>query len=217
MKNIGNENEMDLDMEVAAQTTEAPAEVTSDAPATEETTSTKRDPLAKYNELSKEKQETVDEIVVDVIGKIGGEGNIDLAMLLGILDKLNAEKKSAREVEKQKEKERKEELKQKAVVQKAIAANIVKENDHLDYYFSSKKVRVLDVKVTKVTAASARIDVNKDTRVLYKGKEMKAGDLPASAGFVLGTKSAPLGKIENLTRNGVSVSLETPATEEAAA
>jgi hypothetical protein len=216
MKNIGNELDMEIEV-AAAQTTEAPAEVTSDAPATEETTSTKRDPLAKYNELSKEKQETVDEIVADVIGKIGGEGNIELAMLLGILDKLNAEKKSAREVEKQKEKERKEELKQKAVVQKAIAANIVKENDHLDYYFSSKKVRVLDVKVTKVTAASARIDVNKDTRVLYKGKEMKAGDLPASAGFVLGTKSAPLGKIENLTRNGVAISLDTPATEEAAA
>ena len=217
MKNIGN----DLDMEVevaAAQTTEAPAEATSDAPATEaEVTSTKRDPLAKYKELSEDRQSEVDSIVGDVIAKIGGEGNIDLAMLLGILDKLNAEKKSAREVEKQKEKERKEELKQKAVVQKAIAANIVKENDHLDYYFSSKKVRVLDVKVTKVTAASARIDVNKDTRVLYKGKEMKAGDLPASAGFVLGTKSAPLGKIENLTRNGVSVSLEAPATEEAAA
>lgn len=216
MKNIGNE--MDLDMEVAAaQTTEAPAEVTSDAPATEETTSTKRDPFAKYKELDADGQAQVDEIVGEVIAKITTDGEINLPMLLGILDKLNAEKKSAKEVEKQHANERKAELKQKAIVQKAIAANIVKENDHLDYYFSSKKVRVLDVKVTKVTAASARIDVNKDTRVLYKGKEMKAGDLPASAGFVLGTKSAPLGKIENLTRNGESVSLEAPATEEAAA
>ena len=46
---------------------------------------------------------------------------------------------------------------------------------------------------------------------------MKAGDLPASAGFVLGTKSAPLGKIENLTRNGESISLEASEVEEAVA
>ena len=97
---IGNEMVVEevVESQADAQVVETPA----DEPAKE---TTKRDPLAKYKELSEENQATVDEIVADVIGKIGGEDNIDLAMLLGILDKLNAEKKSAREVEKQKEKD----------------------------------------------------------------------------------------------------------------
>lgn len=84
---IGNEMVVEevVESQADAQVVETPA----DEPAKE---TTKRDPLAKYKELSEENQATVDEIVADVIGKIGGEDNIDLAMLLGILDKLNAEK-----------------------------------------------------------------------------------------------------------------------------
>ena len=201
---IGVENELDMEVEGAA---------TVEAPKTEEKATTKRDPLAKYKELDADGQVQVDEIVGDVIAKITTDGEINLPMLLGILDKLNAEKKSAKEVEKQHAKERKEEAKQKAIVQKDYAAKIVKEGDLIDYYFSSKKVRVVGIKVEKVTAASARIDINKDTLVIYKGQEMKAGDLPAASGFTLGMKSAPLGKIENLTRNGEKISLE--ASDEA--
>lgn len=207
---IGQEMEMEV---AGSEVVGAETQVTDTADEAK-STATKRDPLAKYKELSADNQTLVDEIVADVIGKIGGADNIDLALLLGVLDKLNAEKKTAREADKAKAKERKEEAKQKAIIQKEYAANVVKVDDTIDYYFSSKKVRVLGVKVEKVTTSSARIDITKDTLVEYKGKEMKAGELPASAGFTLGMKSAPLGKIENLRRKGEVISLVAEETEE---
>jgi hypothetical protein len=171
---------------------------------------TKRDPLAKYKELSGDNQAIVDEIVADVIGKIGGEDNIDLAMLLGILDKLNAEKKSAREAEKQKEKERKAAAKDAQVVlAKRIAdEKLVKELDKIDYYMSTSKVTIVQAEVIKVTDKSARIDVTADSKVIYKGKEMTAQEaIMAGAGLKLGKKSVAFGKIANLTRNGEAIDL----------
>lgn len=171
---------------------------------------TKRDPLAKYKELSGDNQAIVDEIVADVIGKIGGEDNIDLAMLLGILDKLNAEKKSAREAEKQKEKERKAAAKDAQVVlAKRIAdEKLVKELDKIDYYMSTSKVTIVQAEVLKVTDKSARIDVTADSKVIYKGKEMTAQEaIMAGAGLKLGKKSVAFGKIANLTRNGEAIDL----------
>ena len=173
-----------------------------DSAETKETT--KRDPLAKYNELTADRQATVDSIVSDVIGKIGGVDNIDLPMLLGILDKLNAEKKSAKEADKAKEKERKEAAKQVAEAQGELIKDKVQVNDCIDYYMSTAKVTILQAKVVKVTDKSARIEVTKDSLVLYKGKQMKAGDV---SGLKLGMKSAAFAKITNLTRGGKAVEL----------
>ena len=197
---IGNEMDEVVESQVTeSQVAETPAEETPKE-------STKRDPLAKYNELSAEKQETVDSIVADVIAKVGGD-DIDLPMLLGVLDKLNAEKKSAREADKQKEKERKAAAKDaQAILGKKIAdEKLVKEGDALDYYMSTAKVTILQAKVIKVTEKSARIEVTADSLVLFKGKEMKAGDV---AGLKLGKKSVPFGKIQNLTRNGTAISFD---------
>ena len=199
---IENENEV-VESQADAQVVETPADESA-----KETT--KRDPLAKYKELSEENQATVDEIVADVIGKIGGEDNIDVSMLLGILDKLNAEKKTAREVEKQKEKERKAAAKDAQVVlAKKIADNkLVKELDKIDYFMSTSKVTIIQAEVIKVTDKSARIDVTSDSKVLYKGKEMTAKEaIMAGAGLKLGKKSVAFGKIANLTRNGELIDL----------
>lgn len=202
---IGNEMVVEkvVESQADAQVVETPA----DEPAKE---TTKRDPLAKYKELSEENQATVDEIVADVIGKIGGEDNIDLAMLLGILDKLNAEKKSAREVEKQKEKERKAAAKDAQVVlaKKIADEKLVKELDKIDYFMSTSKVTIVQAEVIKVTDKSARIDVVATSKVIYKGKEMTAQEaIMAGAGLKLGKKSVPFGKMTNLTRNGETINL----------
>lgn len=202
---IGNEMVVEkvVESQADAQVVETPA----DEPAKE---TTKRDPLAKYKELSEENQATVDEIVADVIGKIGGEDNIDLAMLLGILDKLNAEKKSAREVKKQKEKERKAAAKDAQVVlaKKIADEKLVKELDKIDYFMSTSKVTIVQAKVIKVTDKSARIDVVATSKVIYKGKEMTAQEaIMAGAGLKLGKKSVPFGKMTNLTRNGEAINL----------
>lgn len=202
---IGNEMVVEevVESQADAQVVETPA----DEPAKE---TTKRDPLAKYKELSEENQATVDEIVADVIGKIGGEDNIDLAMLLGILDKLNAEKKSAREAEKQKEKERKAAAKDAQVVlaKKIADEKLVKELDKIDYFMSTSKVTIVQAEVIKVTEKSARIDVVAASKVIYKGKEMTAQEaIMAGAGLKLGKKSVPFGKMTNLTRNGEAINL----------
>ena len=202
---IGNEMVVEevVESQADAQVVETPA----DEPAKE---TTKRDPLAKYKELSEENQATVDEIVADVIGKIGGEDNIDLAMLLGILDKLNAEKKSAREVEKQKEKERKAAAKDAQVVlaKKIADEKLVKELDKIDYFMSTSKVTIIQAEVIKVTDKSARIDVVATSKVIYKGKEMTAQEaIMAGAGLKLGKQSLPFGKMTNLTRNGEAINL----------
>ena len=202
---IGNETVVEevVESQADAQVVETPA----DEPAKE---TTKRDPLAKYKELSEENQATVDEIVADVIGKIGGEDNIDLAMLLGILDKLNAEKKYAREVEKQKEKERKAAAKDAQVVlaKKIADEKLVKELDKIDYFMSTSKVTIVQAEVIKVTDKSARIDVVATSKVIYKGKEMTAQEaIMAGAGLKLGKKSVPFGKMTNLTRNGEAINL----------
>jgi len=191
-------NEIAESQEVEAQVAETPAEEVKET--------VKRDPLAKYKELSEENQATVDEIVADVIAKIGGD-DIDLPMLLGILDKLNAEKKSAREVEKQKEKERKAAAKDaQTILGKKIAdEKLVKEGDKLDYFMSTTKVTILQATVIKVTDKSARIEVTADSLVLYKGKTIKAGEV---AGLKLGKKSVPFGKIQNLTRDGTAISFD---------
>lgn len=202
---IGNEMVIEevVESQADAQVVETPA----DEPVKE---TTKRDPLAKYKELSEENQAAVDEIVADVIGKIGGEDNIDLAMLLGILDKLNAEKKSAREVEKQKEKERKAAAKDAQVVlaKKIADEKLVKELDKIDYFMSTSKVTIVQAEVIKVTDKSARIDVVATSKVIYKGKEMTAQEaIMAGAGLKLGKKSVPFGKMTNLTRNGETINL----------
>ena len=169
--------------------------------------------MAKYKELSEEAQASVDEIVAGVIGSISDGDGVKLDMLLGILDKLNAEKKSAREAEKAKEKERKEKAKdeQKILAQKIADEKIIKEGDKLDYYMSTSKVTILQATVIKVTDKSARIDVTADSLVLFKGKEVKASEV---AGFKLGKKSVPFGKVQNLTRNGVAVALTSNETLE---
>lgn len=202
---IGNEMVVEkvVESQADAQVVETPA----DEPAKE---TTKRDPLAKYKELSEENQATVDEIVADVIGKIGGEDNIDLAMLLGVLDKLNAEKKSAREVKKQKEKERKAAAKDAQVVlaKKIADEKLVKELDKIDYFMSTSKVTIVQAEIIKVTDKSARIDVVATSKVIYKGKEMTAQEaIMAGAGLKLGKKSVPFGKMTNLTRNGEAINL----------
>ena len=202
---IGNEMVVEevVESQADAQVVETPA----DEPVKE---TTKRDPLAKYNELSEENQTTVDEIVADVIGKIGGEDNIDLAMLLGILDKLNAEKKSAREAEKQKEKERKAAAKDAQVVlaKKIADEKLVKELDKIDYFMSTSKVTIVQAEVIKVTDKSARIDVVATSKVIYKGKEMTAQEaIMAGAGLKLGKKSVLFRKMTNLTRNGEAMNL----------
>ena len=202
---IGNEMVVEevVESQADAQVVETPA----DEPAKE---TTKRDPLAKYKELSEENQATVDEIVADVIGKIGGEDNIDLAMLLGILDKLNAEKKSAREAEKQKEKERKAAAKDAQVVlaKKIADEKLVKELDKIDYFMSTSKVTIIQAEVIKVSDKSARIDVVATSKVIYKGKEMTAQEaIMAGAGLKLGKKSVLCSKMTNLTRNGEVINL----------
>ena len=189
------------------------AQVADETPAETPSATTKRDPLAKYKELSEEAQASVDEIVAGVIGSISDDDGVKLDMLLGILDKLNAEKKSAREAEKAKEKERKEKAKdeQKILAQKIADEKIIKEGDKLDYYMSTSKVTILQATVIKVTDKSARIDVTADSLVLFKGKEVKASEV---AGFKLGKKSVPFGKVQNLTRNGVAVALTSNETLE---
>ena len=193
----------------------AQAQVADEIPAETSSATTKRDPLAKYKELSEEAQASVDEIVAGVIGSISDDDGVKLDMLLGILDKLNAEKKSAREAEKAKEKERKEKAKdeQKILAQKIADEKIIKEGDKLDYYMSTSKVTILQATVIKVTDKSARIDVTADSLVLFKGKEVKASEV---AGFKLGKKSVPFGKVQNLTRNGVAVALTSNETLEEA-
>lgn len=178
-------------------------ETVAETPAEEKTT-TKRDPLAKYNELTADRQATVDSIVAEVIGKIGGADDIDLPMLLGILDKLNAEKKTAKEADKAKEKERKAAAKEIAEANGEIIKDKVQVGDTIDYFMSTSKVTILQAKVLKVTEKSARIEVTADSLVLFKGKEMKAGDV---SGLKLGMKSVAFAKISNLSRNGQAVEL----------
>lgn len=178
-------------------------ETVAETPAKEKTT-TKRDPLAKYKELTADRQATVDSIVAEVIGKIGGADDIDLPMLLGILDKLNAEKKTAKEADKAKEAERKAAAKEIADANGLLVKDKVQVGDTIDYFMSTTKVTILQAKVLKVTEKSARIEVTADSIVLYKGKEMKAGDV---SGLRLGMKSVAFTKISNLTRNGQAVEL----------
>lgn len=163
-----------------------------------------RDPLSKYHELDTEKQSTVESIVSDVLDKLGGVDNIDLPLLLGVLDRLNAEKKTAKEADKQKAKERKEAEKQIKEAQGELLKKTIQINDTIDYYMSTSKVTILQATVVKVTEKSARIEITADSLVLYKGKEMKAGDV---SGLKLGFKSAPFAKITNLKRNGESVEI----------
>lgn len=172
----------------------------------EEKTVAKRDPLAKYNELSTDAQTSVDDIVKDVIAKIGGADNINLSMLLGILDKLNAEKKSAKEADKQNAKERKEAEKEMQKAQGEIIKDKVQVKDTIDYAMATYKCTILQASVIKVTDKSVRIEVTADTKVLYKGNEMTAGNVPGLRDK-LGAKSVAFGKIKNLTRDGVAISL----------
>lgn len=205
MKNIfGTSAELNETMESAElnETTEA-----MDSAELNETTAEKakatRNPLAKYNELDADRQAVVDSIVSDVIAKIGGD-DIDLALLLGVLDKLNAEKKTAKEADKAKEKERKAAAKEIAEANGVIIKDKVQVGDTIDYFMSTSKVTILQAKVIKVTEKSARIDVTADSLVLFKGKEMKAGDV---SGLKLGMKSVAFAKISNLSRNGQAVEL----------
>ena len=178
------------------------------APAEAETK--KRDPLAKYNELNADDKAKVDGIVADVIARVGGE-DINLSLLLGVLDRLNAEKKTAREAEKTKEKERKEAEKQEAASRGEALKEKVKVGDKIDYYMSTTKVTILQAEVLKVTEKSARIDVTADSLVLYKGNTVKAGTV---AGLKLGKKSVPFAKIRNWSGEA-SDTAETPAETKA--
>lgn len=157
-----------------------------------ETKKATRDPLAKFNELSAEKQDLVNGIVDEVIEKIGGADDIDLALLLGVLDKLNAEKKTARENDKQKQKERKLAEKEKAEENGLLVKEKIAVGDVIDYYMSTAKVTILNAKVLKVTEKSVRITVDADTKVLYNKKETTAGEI---TGLKLGDKSVAFGKI----------------------
>lgn len=165
-----------------------------------ETKKATRDPLAKFNELTAEKQDLVNGIVDEVIEKIGGADDIDLALLLGILDKLNAEKKTARENDKQKQKERKLAEKEKAEENGLQVKEKIAVGDEIDYYMSTAKVTILNAKVLKVTEKSVRITVDADTKVLYNGKETTAGEI---TGLKLGDKSVAFAKIGKV--NGLEV------------
>lgn len=167
-----------------------------------------KDPLKKYNELSDDDKTTVDGIVASVLAQIGGE-NIKLDLLLGVLDKLNAEKKSAREVEKQRKKEAKEEAKQLAEAQAQQIKAGIKEGDKINYYMSTSKVEIVQAEVIKVTEKSARIEVTADSVVIFKGKEMRAGEV---AGLKLGKKSVAFAKVKNWTSATVN---KPEATSEA--
>lgn len=174
---------------------------TTEAEAPETETGTKRDPLAKYNELSEDRQEIVNGIVDTVLDSIGGADNIDLALLLGVLDKLNAEKKTARELAKAKEKEQKALAKEEAASNGEKIKAKIKEGDSIDTYMSTAKVTILDAKVLKVTEKSVRIDVTKDTKVLYKGKETTAGEV---SGLKLGKKSVAFAKITKVNAQALA-------------
>lgn len=175
-----------------------------------ESETVKRSPLNNYEGLSAENQAIVDEIVENVLDKISFAGSPDLYMLLGILDKLNAEKKTAREVEKQKEKERKAAAKdaQLVLAKKISEEKLVRELDKVDCFMSTAKVTILQAEVIKVTEKSARIDVTADSEVFYKNRKMTAQEaILAGASLKLGKKSIAFGRISNLTRNGVAINL----------
>lgn len=171
-------------------------------------TTAKRDPLARFKELTEDNQDKVQKIVDSVIEDVGGEGNVDLALLLAVLEKLNIEKKAARQAEKDNAVVRREAEKLNAGKKKDYVKSILKDTDNIDYYMATSKVTFVGIKVEKITDASARINVKEDTKVLYKGKIMTVADVNANGGAVsLGMKSAQLGKI--LKINGKDVVLPT--------
>lgn len=171
-------------------------------------TTAKRDPLARFKELTEDNQDKVQKIVDSVIEDVGGEGNVDLALLLAVLEKLNIEKKAARQAEKDNAVVRREAEKLNAGKKKDYVKSILKDTDNIDYYMATSKVTFVGIKVEKITDASARINVKEDTKVLYKGKIMTVADVNANGGAVsLGMKSAQLGKI--LKINGEDVVLPT--------
>lgn len=163
----------------------------------------KRDPLAKYNELTEDRKDVVDGIVSSVLEKITTDGNVQLDLLLGVLDRLNAEKKSAKEAEKALEKERKEAEKAEAEKRAVELKEKIKPGDKIDYTMATNKVTIVQATVVKVTDKSARIDVNADSTVIFKGKTMKAGDLPSGI-LKLGMKSVAFAKVRNLTSVAVA-------------
>lgn len=171
-------------------------------------TTAKRDPLARFKELTEDNQDKVQGIVDAVIEGVGGEGNVDLPLLLAVLEKLNVEKKAAREAEKANAKIKKEAQKANAVKLKDYVKSILKDTDNIDYYMSTSKVTFVNIKVEKITDSCARINVKEDTKCLYKGKLTTVADVNANGGAVsLGVKSAQLGKI--LKINGKEVVLPT--------
>lgn len=177
-------------------------------------TTAKRDPLARFKELTEDNQDKVQKIVDSVIEDVGGEGNVDLALLLAVLEKLNIEKKAARQAEKDNAVVRREAEKLNAGKKKDYVKSILKDTDNIDYYMATSKVTFVGIKVEKITDASARINVKEDTKVLYKGKIMTVADVNANGGAVsLGMKSAQLGKI--LKINGEDVVLPTAEVEAA--
>ncbi len=172
----------------------------------------KRDPLSQYKNLSSAEQNAVDTIVSGVLDQIGGANNIDLNLLLGILDKLNAEKKTARENAKSKEKEQKEARKAMAEAKGEQLKNTVNPGDTITYFAATAKV-TFTTKVMKVTDKCVRIEIDADTSCIDKtGKVMKAGDIPT---LKLGMKSVAFSKIATI--NGLDPFAEDDDTAEVSA
>lgn len=160
-----------------------------------------RDPLAKFNELSADQQELVQGVVDDVVGQIGGE-DVNLALLLGVLDKLNALKKTAREIAKENEKKEKEIAKEQAVARGNKLKSHLTVGDRISYFMATNKITIKDVVITKITEKSARIEVTADTTCIDKdGNEILASDIPT---LKLGMKSVAFGKILTLNDDDVA-------------
>lgn len=157
-----------------------------------------RDPFAKYKALPEEEQKSVDEIAELAISALkGDDGAVDLPKLLALIEKLTAEKKSAKEAAEAKAKEQKKANEQIAVARGAKLRSHVKEKDTISWHMSTLGVTILNASVIKCTEKSARAEVTDNTDVLFKGKTIKASEVP---GLKVGAKSVPFAKI--ITLNG---------------
>lgn len=159
------------------------------------TTKTKRDPLTKYKELSSEQQEVVDGLVNEVVEKLGGADDINLALLLGLLDKLNEQKKSAREIEKVKAKKQKEIEKAKLATLGDDLKPLLSVGDVITYYAATLKV-TFEAKIAKITEKGVRVEIALDTKTTLKNGEVTTAK--TLAGLNPGMKSVAFGKIKTV-------------------
>lgn len=155
-------------------------DISSEVVETKATAKKTRDPLAKFNELSESDQSLVQNIVDDVIGKIGGVDELNLSLLLGTLDKLNALKKTAKEIDAKKQKEAKIAQKQlEAARGDKVKEHLIANKSHVDYTAKSAGVVFENVEVIKITEKRFHVQITPNTacRNIKTGKSMLAKDL----------------------------------------